>query len=209
MNNNQFPQLNRPNSSEPVKKLPLPPKGGKVSGFPSPPKKPAVSNVEAGKRVYSPPGKFPIPPTAAEPVKKEEPAPPLEDELETLIISDDELQDVYDHRGARRVKFLPEEKIYRIATSEDPVVRKELAINPATPPNILKILAQDVDEQVREEVVFNPSTPKEVYEMLANDSSTWVIEALIKNTRTPYNVLERLNVGNDPYLKKLLSERGL
>lgn len=215
MNNDKFPSLNSGNNpSEPIKKLPLPPRAGKISGFPTPPKRP--STPSSLPKPYSPPAKFPTAPKtspvaperlAAAPTTTEEES--IEDQISKIIVSEEELQDVYAYRGAQRVKFLDEEKIYILTTSTDPVVRKELAMNPDTPPNILKILAKDEDSQVREEVVYNPSTPKEVYETLINDPSTWVIEALISNGKTPYSVLEQLKVGDDAYLRGLLSKRGL
>ncbi|HET8844617.1 MAG TPA: hypothetical protein VFN35_24315, partial [Ktedonobacteraceae bacterium] len=70
---------------------------------------------------------------------------------------------------------MPEHEAYNTATSverlvelsEDPALRIMVAGNPASPTNLLALLAQDHDVQVREQVASNPNTPWPVLEQLA------------------------------------------
>lgn len=225
MSNKPFPAFNSNQSDKPEAvsgKLPLPPRGGKISGFPAPKKSasqpaklpapptfPPKPTLAAPVAPLKQPSAFPAPVNATLPSSVNLPPEEVEAVIsDVMTISEEELKDVVDYRGAQRAKFITEEKAYILATSVDPVVRKELATNPDTPVGVLKMLAKDEDEQVREEIVFNPSTPADVYESLADDPSTFVAEGLILNPRTQSALLKRVNHRNDPYLLKLLAARG-
>lgn len=65
------------------------------------------------------------------------------------------------------------------------VVPHTIANNPATPPDILAILAVHDRDLVRHRVAMNANTPPETLAMLANDPDEWVKHETLKNPKTP------------------------
>ncbi|MEL6458020.1 MAG: hypothetical protein AAFQ91_07185 [Cyanobacteria bacterium J06621_15] len=65
---------------------------------------------------------------------------------------------------------------------------------PATPRELLEILAEDESEQVRAKVAEHPDTPVDILVRLANDSSRDVKSKLTANLNTPVEVLTRLGL---------------
>lgn len=68
----------------------------------------------------------------------------------------------------------------------------ELAENPATPPEVLALLAEDEDWRVRIRVAKNPATPPEVLVLLAEDPVLEVRIEVGRNTHTPIESLKKL-----------------
>lgn len=66
--------------------------------------------------------------------------------------------------------------------------KNNTALNPNTPPEILKKLAQDGDRHLRESVGGNPSTPVEVLELFANDSDLLVREWVSQNPKCTFQL---------------------
>ena len=56
--------------------------------------------------------------------------------------------------------------------------KEELAKNPNTPSEVLKVLATDKDEYVRREVAVNSSTPEDALKVLANDEDVSVRQSV-------------------------------
>ena len=70
--------------------------------------------------------------------------------------------------------------------------RKDLALNPNTPPEILTLLAQDKDWGVRCGVAENPNTPPKTLTILARDKVAYVRRYVAQNPNTPPESLEIL-----------------
>lgn len=78
----------------------------------------------------------------------------------------------------------------------------KLARNPNTPPEVLKVLANDVYSRVRYEVAQNPNTPQETLKVLATDEYSSVRCEVAQNpnykkktlelTSTQYEALKKL-----------------
>lgn len=73
----------------------------------------------------------------------------------------------------------------------------QLAINTATSPEILALLANDEDWWVvRQGVAYNTNTPPETLELLANDEDPWVREEVARNPNTPQYIKTYLKLRN-------------
>ena len=79
----------------------------------------------------------------------------------------------------------------------------ELAKNPNTPVETLKVLATDENYDVRYEVAENPNTPVELLEVLATDKNYCVRYGVAKNPNYKTQTLELTQVQYDA-LKVLL-----
>ena len=77
--------------------------------------------------------------------------------------------------------------------------KEELAKNPNTPSEVLKVLATDKDGYVRQYIAFNPNTPSEVLKVLATDTEWFVRCGVIFNPSTPVEILQLLATDKDSY----------
>jgi hypothetical protein len=91
-----------------------------------------------------------------------------------------------------------------IKLSEDEVVdiRKTVANNPSTPPEVLVKLSGDKEYLVREEVAANPSTPPEVLVKLSEEEKAGVLRAVAYNPSTPPEVLVKLSGDKSPSVRR-------
>jgi hypothetical protein len=88
----------------------------------------------------------------------------------------------------------------------------KLARNPNTPPEVLKVLANDVYSRVRYEVAQNPNTPQETLKVLATDEYSSVRWGVARNPNTSPETLKvlatdeyssvRCEVAQNPNYKK-------
>lgn len=83
-----------------------------------------------------------------------------------------------------------------LAAKGDYGIDEGLAINPATPADVLAELATVPNQYARSDVARNPRTPVEALGRLANDPDPGVREWVARNPHTPVEVLGRL--ANDP-----------
>jgi hypothetical protein len=72
----------------------------------------------------------------------------------------------------------------------------ELAKNPNTPVETLKVLATDKNADVRCGVARNPNTPVEIVKILATDKDSWVRYGVAQNPNTPVETLKVLATDN-------------
>jgi len=68
----------------------------------------------------------------------------------------------------------------------------DLALNPYTPEDVLRALAQDENGGVRGSVAENPSTPLDILRALAKDPSDWVRYYVAKNPKASSKILVTL-----------------
>jgi hypothetical protein len=74
--------------------------------------------------------------------------------------------------------------------ARDGVMRQNIAMNPSTPPDVLRQFAED--PWLRQVIPSNPSTPPDILEQLADDIN-WIIRNYVAlNPSTPVNVLKKL-----------------
>jgi len=76
-------------------------------------------------------------------------------------------------------------------------VRRRVALNPKTLPEILEGLADDEHDAVRYEVAWNPHTLPETLESLANDDDWYVRCAVAQNPNTPQYIRTYLRLKDD------------
>jgi hypothetical protein len=74
------------------------------------------------------------------------------------------------------------------------------AENPATPPEILNMLAESCNLEVRKAVADNPSTQLETLMMLALDESADLRHQLAESHNIHYSVLRLLSRDSNPYV---------
>ena len=95
---------------------------------------------------------------------------------------------------------LPFNTLLELARNSSTRVKLSLAYKssygntPATPRQLLEILAEDESEQVRARIAEHPDTPVDILVKLANDSSRDVKSRLTANLNTPVEVLNRLGL---------------
>ena len=77
--------------------------------------------------------------------------------------------------------------------------KEELAKNPNTPAETLKVLATDREEQVRIFVAANPNTPVATLKVLATDTEWFVRCGVIFNPSTPVEILQLVATDKDSY----------
>jgi len=73
-----------------------------------------------------------------------------------------------------------------------PWARGARAQDPASPPRLLQLLAEDPEWQVRWAVARNPASPLGALARLAGDPDRWVRRAVAANPASPPQVLARL-----------------
>ena len=78
---------------------------------------------------------------------------------------------------------------------------KQLAENPDTSPDILRLAAQNHDRFCRENAARNPNTPADMLDQLATDENTSVRSAVACNTNTPRRTLGKLSFDDKHYVR--------
>ena len=81
--------------------------------------------------------------------------------------------------------------LYKLAESDEPAIRQEVAKNPNAPADLLLRLATDENYGVRQYVVENKNTPVEALALLANDSNRSIREYVALNPRLPEDIMEK------------------
>ncbi len=74
-----------------------------------------------------------------------------------------------------------------LAKDTDEHVRKGVAVNINTPPDVFRDLAKDKNEDVRRQVAGNGNTPFDVLRELAGDKDKCVRSAVRNNSKAPYD----------------------
>lgn len=87
-----------------------------------------------------------------------------------------------------------------LAHSEIDRIRLRVAENPATPVDVLELLACDKNADVKIAVGTNPSTPAHVSYSLAFDEDPNVRLGLAEDMNTPMELLEKLMEDWNPYV---------
>jgi 3-methyladenine DNA glycosylase AlkC len=82
----------------------------------------------------------------------------------------------------------------------------ELAKNPNTPSEVLKVLATDENSYVRYCVAKNPNTPSEVLKVLATDENYTVRYWVARNPNTLVEVLKVLATDEDFYVRYMVAQ---
>ena len=95
----------------------------------------------------------------------------------------------------------PVETLKVLATDENSTVRYGVATNPNTSVEILKVLATDKDWDVRCVVAQHPNTSVETLKVLATDKNSAVRYYVAKNPN--YNLLDEVNTSNLSYQEKI------
>lgn len=99
----------------------------------------------------------------------------------------------YVRRCAAEHEPCPEQVLAQLAADSEAVVRKAVADNPATAPEVLERLAvEDLDKHVREAVARNAATEPAVLEILALDPKKVVREAAATNPAASVEVFQEL-----------------
>ncbi len=78
--------------------------------------------------------------------------------------------------------------------------------NPATPVEVLEVLAKDKDRYVRAAVAENPATPVELLKVLAKDKDESVRAAVALNPATPVDLLKVLVMDQDEHVRRQATE---
>ena len=100
-------------------------------------------------------------------------------------------EDVSVRRAMAKDLSTPPEVLAKLTDDLDIWVAYEAASNPSTPVETLTLLAQDNDREFRLSVASNPSAPPEVLTLLAEDA--WAFrKAVAKNPSTPPKLLAKL-----------------
>jgi Leucine rich repeat variant len=108
---------------------------------------------------------------------------------------------VHPNNPNRRSRPSPE-WLRRLAQNDKSSIRAQVARNPATPVDVLAILAEDPDYKVRVQVARNSATPIDILAVLANDvyyEDVYkdliykVRVAVAENPATPVNILRKLS----------------
>jgi hypothetical protein len=125
--------------------------------------------------------------------------------LETLNTPDVTKLSIQERKDLALNPNTPPETLTLLARDEDLSVRCRVALNPNTPTETLTILARDEDWGVRWSVAWNPNTPSESLVILAQDEDDDVRNGATQNPN--YNPAKELKVTAKQYeaLKKLLA----
>lgn len=89
----------------------------------------------------------------------------------------------------------------QIYQSARPSVRRRLAENPATPEELIVLLAHDSDPEVRASLAGNCSVPLEILEFLCVDENADVRLAMAEDPNTPPYLLHNLCDDTNPYVR--------
>ena len=97
-------------------------------------------------------------------------------------------------------------QLEELAKDEDRDVRKTVAANPSTPPEVLAELAKDEYWSTHRAVAKNPSTPPEVLAELAKDEWNEVRANVALNPSTPPEVLIELAKDKEWFVRDLAAQ---
>lgn len=130
-------------------------------------------------------------------------------EDDDLISEDDE---ILIQRISYATDFNIQEPTIHALLSNDEIeleVVEAIASNPATPQDLLEVLATYDDEFVRQAVMENPSISDELYASFVDDEELMIVAAMVSNPRTDRDILLTLMDHEDPYILFLLQESTL
>ncbi|WP_426039685.1 hypothetical protein [Brevundimonas sp. DC300-4] len=86
-----------------------------------------------------------------------------------------------------------------LARNENTDVRKAVALNPSTTPDVLGLLATDAENpDIREAVALNPNITPEILNILVADSEISVRSAVAKNPSTSFQLLQLIAFDDAP-----------
>lgn len=89
-------------------------------------------------------------------------------------------------------KFMPEEKLREYAKAQNSIIRCGVAINEASPADLLEVLSNDKCESVRVFVARNKKTPVPVLMKLSEDKSKYVRQNVAGNESSSADILRML-----------------
>jgi hypothetical protein len=89
----------------------------------------------------------------------------------------------------------------RLAEDDCESIRRSVAENPRTPPEMLKRLSSDPGIEVRLAVAENPNTQPEVLSILAEDHAVDVRFGVAENPHMPEDILLKLAQDENPYIR--------
>jgi len=128
-------------------------------------------------------------------------------ELYKVITEENEFYKRYDRGGPSywrpRCKIDKNSHIFSLvedSESQDYNVRKIVAYQSMTPPEILTKLSSDTNDYVRSEVAKNRNTPKYLLEKLSKDRNKMVIKSVGENSSTSSEVLHQICLMSDRYM---------
>lgn len=98
--------------------------------------------------------------------------------------------------AARRLRNL-----YRLAKHSDSKIRRHVAENPACPPDLLAVLAQDTHPDVRMAAALNSNTDVETRIFLSTDDNPDVRFRIASTSYMPIAVLSALATDENPYVQ--------
>ena len=96
----------------------------------------------------------------------------------------------------------PPDVLARMSTDPNEYVRRNVADNPGTPADVLARMSMDSAGLVRYEVSENPNTPASVLVKMSDDPDKNVRGAVADHPNTPLNVVEKLAHDEDPLVRQ-------
>jgi hypothetical protein len=100
----------------------------------------------------------------------------------------------------------PPEVLRVLAQDENDDVRIYVAENPNVPVDVLKVLAQDENDDVRSYVARNPNTSPETLQILAQDENKYIRFNVARNPNTSPEVLQILAQDKSKIVKLVVAE---
>ncbi len=95
---------------------------------------------------------------------------------------------------------ISENCVEKLASSNDPLIRRRIAENPSTPIQILFKLLNDEHSDVRLGVSFNPVVQRPLLDELVADSDADVRYGLAENASLPMDLIQKLANDENPYV---------
>ncbi len=121
----------------------------------------------------------------------------LEDDWDYWVLEDD--PDTLAEESA--------ETLVELATDEDWYIRRAVALNPHTPPDILVRLAGDEDADVRRGAAENPHTPLDTLAVLVSDNDHSVRKAVAHNERISREMLDGLANDKSAAIRRVVAHK--
>jgi hypothetical protein len=88
-----------------------------------------------------------------------------------------------------------------LAGEESALIRRHVALNPKTPVETLRKLAEDRETDVRLAVAENVHTPQEILCVLSTDTDMDVRYGVAENPHMPEDILVELTQDDNPYIR--------
>jgi tetratricopeptide (TPR) repeat protein len=100
---------------------------------------------------------------------------------------------------------LPADTLMRLAKNNSRRLRRQVASNPTTSPEVFALLANDESSLVRTSLAQNPSAPPDILTFLAKDPVRLVRHGVALNAATPVSVLVDLAKDSDRFLRRAVA----